>query len=392
METVEKHPNRKETAAPRRRGQAVLLGFLGFLLALGVLVLWVYHDITPVIHGEYGEGIPPASAFCRAEDAFVWADEEATTIGRHVVKVITGYRVVPCLLYVADTTAPAAEPVTVEFPSGHVPTPDEFITNLQDADRVGLSFAEEYDFSAAGEHPVVIRMEDASGNQSEVTAAALVRATVDRVIREAGCPAPTVDPFLTEGFHGTLLDPITDDMMRTPGEYALQVECPENGRVFSTILEVQDTIAPTGAGQFLILAPGEDVSPEAFLTAADDITALTYSFAQAPDPESREIQDIPIRITDAGGNSVDVPAQVLYSSFGALTVEAKNDLLTGADLGRPGSQPEAFMADVLGTYPVRVQVGSGTEIAMVTLVDTTGPTLTLRKGPFYTCHDLTPEE
>ena len=392
METVEQQPNGKKTAASKGKELSVLLGLLGFLLALGLLLLWVYHDITPVIHGEYGEGIPPASAFCRAEDTIIWADEEATTIGRHIVKVIAGLRVVPCMLIVEDTTAPAAEPVTAEFPSGHVPTPDEFITNLQDADRVGLSFAEEYDFSAAGEHPVVIRMEDASGNQSEVTAAALVRATVDRVIREAGCPAPTVDPFLTEGFHGTLLDPITDDMMRTPGEYALQVECPENGRVFSTILEVQDTIAPTGAGQFLILAPGEDVSPEAFLTAADDITALTYSFAQAPDPESREIQDISVRITDAGGNSVDVPAQVLYSSFGALTVEAKNDLLTGADLGRPGSQPEAFMADVLGTYPVRVQVGSGTEIAMVTLVDTTGPTLTLRKGPFYTCHDLTPEE
>ena len=152
-------------------------------------------------------------------------------MGRHVVKVITKYRVVPCLLIVEDTTAPAADPVTVEFPSGYVPTPDEFITNLRDADRVGVSFAQTYDFSAAGEQPVVIHLEDGTGNQSEVTAAALVRATVDTVTMEAGSPVPTVDPFLTEGFHGELLDTITDEMMVTPGRYALQVKCPENGRV-----------------------------------------------------------------------------------------------------------------------------------------------------------------
>ena len=392
METVEQNLNVRKTDAPKGRGRSVLLGLLGFVLALGVLLLWIYHDFTPVVHGEYGQSVPPASAFCRAEEAFVLADEEATAIGRHVVRVITGYRVVPCLLYVADTTAPAADPVTAEFPSGHVPTPDEFVTNLRDADRVGLSFAEEYDFSAAGEHPVVIRMEDASGNQSEVAAVALVRATADRVVLEAGSPAPTVDPFLTEGFHGTLLDTITDEMMRTPGEYALQVECPENGRVFSTVLEIRDTVAPTGEGQFLILTPGEDVAPEAFLTSAADETALTYAYALAPDPDSREIQDISVRITDAGDNSVDVPAQVLFSSFGELTVEAKNGLLTGADLGRPEAQPEEFMANVLGTYPVRVRVNEGTEIALVTLVDTTGPALTLREGTYYTRHDLTPEE
>ena len=392
MKAVEQQPNETQTAAPENRGRSVLLGLLGFLLALGVLLLWVYHGFTPVVHGEYGQGVPPASAFCKGENAFVVADEGDAALGRHLVKVIAGYRVVPCLLIVADTTAPAADPVTAEFPSGHVPTPDEFITNLRDADRVGVSFAGEYDFSAAGEQPIVIRLEDPSGNQSEVTAAARIRATVDRVVLEAGSPIPDVQPFLTDGFHGELLTTVTEEMMVVPGEYALEVKCPDNGRVFPTILEVRDTVAPTGEGQFLILAPGEAAAPAAFLTAADDETALSYDFALAPDPDSREIQDISVRITDAGGNSADVAAQVLFSSFGELTVEAKKGQLTGADLGRPGAQPEPFTANVPGTYPIRVQVDGGTEIAMVTLVDTTGPMLTLREGPFYTRHDLTPEE
>ena len=117
METVEQQQNGKKAAPSKGKGRSVLLGLLGFLLALGALLLWVYHDFTPVVHGEYGEGVPPASAFCRAEDAFVLADEEAAAIGRHMVKVIAGLRVVPCVLIVEDTTAPTADPVTAEFPS-----------------------------------------------------------------------------------------------------------------------------------------------------------------------------------------------------------------------------------------------------------------------------------
>ena len=200
METVEKQPITEETAAPRKKGRSVLLAFLGFLLALGALALWVYHGVTPVVYGEYGLGVPTASAFCDAEDAVVVADEDAGTVGRHVVKVIAGVRVVPCLLIVEDTTAPAAEPVTLEFPSGYEPGPDEFIRDLRDADRVAVSFAGTYDFSPAGEQPVTIHLEDGAGNQSEVHAAAVVRATVDRVTLEAGSDVPTVEPFLTEGW------------------------------------------------------------------------------------------------------------------------------------------------------------------------------------------------
>ncbi len=392
MEIGARQPNREESAAPKQRGRTILLCLLGFLLALGVLTLWVYHGVSPVVYGEYGDGVPSVTAFCREEDAFLLADESSASLGRHTVQVITRLRVVPCLLIVRDTVAPAASPVTVDFPSGYVPTPDRFITDLKDADRVGVSFARNYDFSPAGEQAIVIRLEDGSGNVSEVQATAVIRATVDRVALEAGAPVPTVDPFLTEGFHGELLDAITDEMMRTPGEYVLRVRCPENDRVFTTTLAIRDTVAPAGTGQLLVLAPGEDAAPEAYLSGVTDETDLTYSFAVAPDPSSREIQDILIRVTDAGGNAADVPAQVLYSSLGRVTVEAKNGLLTGADLHRPEAEPEGFLANVPGTYPVRVRLTGGTEIAMVTVEDTVAPLLTLKGGPFHTRHEYAPEE
>ena len=392
MEIGACQPNQEETAAPKQRGRTILLGFLGFLLALGVLLLWAYHGISPVVYGEYGEDVPSVTAFCQKDDAFLLADESCTALGRHMVQVITRFRVVPCWLIVQDTVAPTAVPVTVDFPSGYEPTPDQFISDLKDADRVGVSFAQGYDFSPAGEQTVVIQLEDGSGNVNEVQATALVRSTVDRVTMEAGAPTPAVDLFLTEGFHGELLDTITDHMMRTPGEYVLRVQCPENKRIFTTVLAIQDTVAPAATGQLLVLAPGETAAPEAFLTDAADETALQYAFLQAPDPDSREIQDILIRVTDAGGNGADVPAQVLYSSLGRVTVEAKNGLLTGADIDRPEAEPEGFMANTLGNYPVRVRLTDGVEIALVTVVDTVAPVLTLQEKPFYTRHAYTPEE
>ncbi len=384
--------NLVKSPVPRRRGRTVFLGLLGFLLALAVFFLWMYHGVAPVLYGEYGEGVPPAAAFCPAEGAAYLADESCRTLGRHVVYVITRYRVVPCLLIVRDTTAPTAVPVTASFASGYVPTPDAFITDLRDADRVGVSFAEAYDFSPVGEQPVRILLEDGSGNRSEVVATAAVHATVDRVIVEAGGQAPTSADFCGEGFHGTLLGEITDEMLHTPGEYPFEVQCAENGLCFPSTLVVQDTVPPTGAGQLLILSPGEDMAPEAFLTDAADETALSFRFGQAPDPDSREIQDISIRLIDAGGNETDVPAQVLYSTLGAVTLEAKDGLIMGSDLGRPDAEPEAHAANAPGTFFLRIHLKGVTEIAQVTIADTVPPALSLQEGPFYTLHELSPEQ
>ena len=392
MKVGARQTNIKKSVAPRKRGRGVPLGLLGFLLALGVFLLWAYHGVSPVVRAEYGEGVPDAAAFCREEDAFLLTDESSARLGRHAVQVITRFRVVPCLLIVRDTQAPVAAPVRAAFAPGYVPAPDEFITDLRDADRVGVSFAEAYDFSEPGEQSVRILLEDGSGNVSEVDAVATVHAGVDRVVVEAGGPAPGEDAFCGEKFHGTLLDPITDRMLHEPGEYSLRTECRENGNVFCSTLVVQDTVPPVATGKRLTLLPGESATPEAFLTDVVDETEVSFAFVQAPDPESRQIQDVLIRMTDAGGNQTDVPAQALYSSLAPVTAEVHNGLLTGADLGRPDAEPEPFEANVPGTYPLRFQVGGQAEIGLVTLVDTVSPVLSLREGPFYTHHDWAPEQ
>ena len=392
MEIDVQQPNTAEAPAPGRKGRSILLYLLGSLLALGVFLLWMYHDISPVVHGEYGEGVPPVTAFCRTEGALRLADEGDAALGDHVIEVVTPYRLVPCLLKVRDTTAPAADPVELAFASGYEPAPNEFIANLRDADMVGVSFSEAYDFTEPGRQTVVIDMEDGSGNRSQVTATASIRATRDRVTVEAGSPAPAAETFCDEGFHGTLLTEITDAMLRTPGEYPVDLRCVENGRVFSSILQVRDTQAPAASGRVLVLQPGEPAAPEEFLVDILDETDLTFSFVTAPDPERNDLQDILIRATDAGGNAVDVAAQVLFSNVAPVTVEVKNGLLTPEDIGVSGSTVEEFPADQPGTYTVRVQGEDGLEqYALVTLTDTTAPALSPVDGTFYTKHPLSPE-
>ena len=69
------HRNMTGITVSRRRGRTIFLCLLGFLLALGVFLLWVYHGFSPVVYGEYGEGIPAGSAFCTSTEAFCLADE-----------------------------------------------------------------------------------------------------------------------------------------------------------------------------------------------------------------------------------------------------------------------------------------------------------------------------
>ena len=119
METDARQPNPNKKAASGKRGRTVLLCLLGFLLALGTFLAWLYRGVSPVIRWEYGEGMPPTAAFCEAEDAEYLISEDRPDLGAHVIRLLTAGRTVPCLLIVEDTVAPTAYPVDLDFPAGY---------------------------------------------------------------------------------------------------------------------------------------------------------------------------------------------------------------------------------------------------------------------------------
>ena len=60
MEIGACQPNQEETAAPKQRGRTILLGFLGFLLALGVLLLIPLQPVlqSPALQPAFDNVVP----------------------------------------------------------------------------------------------------------------------------------------------------------------------------------------------------------------------------------------------------------------------------------------------------------------------------------------------
>lgn len=295
------------------RGRLVgcaLLAALAFALGL---FIGLYHWVTPWAVAELGAPLPPATAFFPAEGVSYEAGETCREKGLHLVTLVAGKRRLPCLLLVRDTTPPRAKGLTVTVPCGQTPGPEAFIGDLVDEQRVGVSFAETYDFSQPGEQEICLFLRDESGNRTEVTARAVAVAAVEAVTLEAGSPVPTAAAFCREGFHGELTTLLTEAMLHTPGVYPVELRCAENGLVYPSALVVADTVAPTAQGKLLAFTPGDDPAPEAFLTDIRDETALTFAFVQPPRVEERQVQAVVVAITDAGRNRTEVLAQALIS-------------------------------------------------------------------------------
>lgn len=73
-----------------------------------------------------------------------------------------------CTLRVRDTLAPLAKLAEGEFWITDEITPLSLFESVEDATEVSASFAEEYDFSRAGEYEVEVLLEDSAGNLSEI--------------------------------------------------------------------------------------------------------------------------------------------------------------------------------------------------------------------------------
>lgn len=92
--------------------------------------------------------------------------------GEHTVSVRTSGGNFDVALTVRDTTPPSAEGkrVAVYLPADHFPAAADFVENVTDASDVTAAFAGEVDFETPGKRAVTVRLTDAAGNSTDVTA------------------------------------------------------------------------------------------------------------------------------------------------------------------------------------------------------------------------------
>lgn len=389
-----------ETERTHAAGRILQISWISLSVLFLFCVFWLavhYAGMRPFATNEYGEDLPDASVFMPGH-VCVYAEipDDVTEKGMHTLTLQTDKGMRTVWIRVKDTVAPAAEGVRKTISTLQTLRPDELIRNLKDNDRVKVSFLETPPFGTAGDYQPVILLEDMSGNRSSITAELAIRATREGVTVEAGAQAPAAEIFLIDEYEVESCTPISEEMLHTPGEYPVFITIA--GTAYTSLLRVVDTVAPKAETQMLLRMPDDSVEPYEFLKSVQDETEVEAVYIQAPDPASRELQTVVIRLTDKGNNSVDVEASLLFSHAKPLVIEAREEPLTAtecigtSDQEEDVSLTETFVPNRVGTYAVKLSVNGIDELALVEVRDTVPPVLTAEDRSWFVNHPLDPRE
>ncbi len=393
VRTEEEQPPREYSFSYRI---ATVLFPLAALLLAAVFVLCgiAYGRVRPYVTIELGEQSPRASTFAAGDaNAAYRTQPEAyyKTPGSYRLWMQTGAMTVPVLLRVVDTNAPTAEAQELTIPLGTTVTPEKLVRKIRDESIVKVTFAEPVGFDRIGDFNVEIVLEDLSGNRSTVGSVLHIRAVRDELLLEAGSPAPGADAFLLEGVTAVPQSLPTADMMHHVGVYPMQFLI-QNGQTAESQLIVADTEPPTGERTSLWLRPDDPLTPDMLVLNPQDETDITFSYEIGPDDSHMQVQRITVRMTDEGGNTTDVESELVVSRIEPIAVEASDTPLTAEMLshGEEVVLEEPFVANEVGIYSVPLQVDGAEDFVLITVRDTTPPTV--EKDADVTLYTMHPVE
>ena len=371
----------QERQTHRTRWPWLLLIGLLLLVAVPLGAFWLlYREVRPLTVWELTGECPPASALMRDGGEGRWCFDTGKIDwkkpGDAVVLVAgsAGPRI--AMVRQVDTTPPEALALAPVLGLDEEPGPETFITDLRDAQLVGVSFEEPPRFHEAGTWPVVVRLEDLSGNVSLVETTCTILGPVARLDMEAGEAVPPLSAFLPrDTASGRFLTDMDDLDTRTPGVRTVRVEA--RGQVFETALVIADTVAPRCVFEpTAYTRTGQALAPEDLVVSAQDASALTYAFDPQPDWTRQGYQNVQVAVTDAGGNRTTGTVTVLIS--------AVQDRQRALDESFSGEVKVArFVPKALGCYDINATVDEVPCIQRLYVVDTTAPRLSFpRKLPF----------
>ena len=396
----------QERQTHRTRWPWLLLIGLLLLVAVPLGAFWLlYREVRPLTVWELTGECPPASALMRDGGEGRWCFDTGKIDwkkpGDAVVLVAgaAGPRI--AMVCQVDTTPPEARALAPVLGLDEEPGPETFITDLRDAQLVGVSFEEPPRFHEAGTWPVVVRLEDLSGNVSLVETTCTILGPVARLDMEAGEAVPPLSAFLPrDTASGRFLTDMDDLDTRTPGVRTVRVEA--RGQVFETALVIADTVAPRCVFEPTAYArTGQALAPEDLVVSAQDASALTYAFDPQPDWSQRGYQNVHVVVTDAGGNRTQGTVTVLVSDLQPLVWEASRRYVMGTAVqDRQRALDESFSGEVkvarfvpkaLGCYDINATVDEVPCIQRLFVVDTVAPQLSFpRKLQAYLDHPRPP--
>lgn len=147
---------------------------------------------------------------------------------------------------------------------------------------------------------------------------------LEEVIFEAG-DVINVEAFVKDKkVEALMLDDGNNIDTSVLGEYDVSIKC--GMFTYKSCAVIEDTIAPTASAVSLFYEPDKDkFEAEDFVENVKDKTKTTIEFVKEPDYEFNGKQDVEIKVTDAGDNSiVVVSSMITRSTKSELTLEIGN--------------------------------------------------------------------
>lgn len=273
---------------------------------------WFYVDglAYKIVHVEAGIVVSASDFFKKADERAIFTQDsesfDTTVPGEYQVKVKSGLFTHECTLIIEDTIAPTAEAVHVDQQTGEAFGAEAFVTNIQDATPVTVSYVTEPDFYQAGPQTVQVILTDRGGNWTIVEAELFLVHVERHVTVEAGGGAPDIGSFVIAAREAAFVTPIGKIDYNSVGDYEILLNV--DGEQYSSILHVVDTVPPQLEVHDIEGYVDAPRKAEDFVTETQDVTEVTIAFRQEPDLSKAGSQEVEIVATDAGGNETSKTA------------------------------------------------------------------------------------
>lgn len=145
---------------------------------------------------------------------------------------------------------------------------------------------------------------------------------------EAGSALPEAAEFLPEAQEAvSYISDTSAVRMDVPGDYELKLR--QGRKEYTAVLTVRDTLKPIATAVDVTASGGSQVKADSFVTAINDATAVSVSFAQEPDTSVAGSQSVTVILTDLGGNTVQLQATLtVIVDTQAPTITGVQDRIT----------------------------------------------------------------
>ena len=214
-------------------------------------------------------------------------------------------------LILSDTTAPTGRTHNFNLLSGTTLTPENFVTGINDASEVTLSYKTAPDYDSLAPQTVVVTAEDAHGNTAEFSASLQIWNISSALTAECGTTLDALrDTLFTEmraaGADLPTFDRSFDPSKFAPGTYDVRL----HGK-YSTptvTLTMVDTTPPKITAAPITAYVGHTLTPDKFVTEIIDATEVKLSFKETPDTSKAGTVSVTVIAEDAGGNKAEASA------------------------------------------------------------------------------------